>query len=285
MNWNWSSTTHTNSDSTAQPALPFETQRWAKTPSRRARSSPTPLDLVDLPACMDNQRRDHARLRRLLELLETLLGSVNQATADISFNSVRLALRASRRADLVETLLHFSGEMSPLAPASDVVLPRRTAQLPEQAPHRVPQQVDIAGSARRSRPQTNHSARATAPSFFFATAWPLSTTNRPISDRSRGSTDTHCPAIRIVLRERTVAQELAHRSMLIHKLMDTVKVTTKTLFEDTHHQDTLHPRTSHVAIGARQNVPSNSGSFSRVSSCEYRCWRPRRTAGMSSRDL
>ena len=38
--------------------------------------------------------------------------------------------------------------------------------------------------------------------------------------------------------------------------METVKVTTKTLFEDTHHQDPpqLHPRTSHVAIGARQNV-------------------------------
>ena len=53
-----------------------------------------------------------------------------------------------------------------------------------------------------------------------------------------------------------MAQELAHRSMLIHKLMDTVKVTTKTLFEDTHHQDPpqLHPRTPHVAIGARQNV-------------------------------
>ena len=59
-----------------------------------------------------------------------------------------------------------------------------------------------------------------------------------------------------VLRERTVVQELADRSMLIHKLMDTVKVTTKPLFEDTHHQDPpqLHPRTSHVAIGARQNV-------------------------------
>ena len=53
-----------------------------------------------------------------------------------------------------------------------------------------------------------------------------------------------------------MAQELADRSMLIHKLMDTVKVTTQTLFEDTHHQDPpqLHPRTSHVAIGARQNV-------------------------------
>ena len=53
-----------------------------------------------------------------------------------------------------------------------------------------------------------------------------------------------------------MAQELANRSMLIHKLMETVKVTTKTLFEDTHHQDPpqLHPRTSHVAIGARQNV-------------------------------
>ena len=53
-----------------------------------------------------------------------------------------------------------------------------------------------------------------------------------------------------------MAQELAHRSMLVYKLMETVKVTTKTLFEDTHHQDPpqLHPRTSHVAIGARQNV-------------------------------
>ena len=38
--------------------------------------------------------------------------------------------------------------------------------------------------------------------------------------------------------------------------METVKVTTKTLFEDTHHHDPpqLHPRTTHVAIGARQNV-------------------------------
>ena len=44
--------------------------------------------------------------------------------------------------------------------------------------------------------------------------------------------------------------------MLVHKLMDTIKVTTKTLFEDTHHQDPpqLHPRASHVAIGVRQNV-------------------------------
>ena len=107
----------------------------------------TPLHLVYLPACMGNQRLDHARLRHtcLLQLLETLLGSVDQVTAtfEIGFDSVRLALRASRRADLVETLLHLLGEMSPLAPASDVVLPRRSAQLPEQAPHRVPQQVDI----------------------------------------------------------------------------------------------------------------------------------------------
>ena len=58
------------------------------------------------------------------------------------------------------------------------------------------------------------------------------------------------------MRERTVTQELAHRSMLIHKLLETVEVTTKTLFEDTHHQDPpqLHPRTAHVAIGARQNM-------------------------------
>ena len=107
----------------------------------------TPLDLVHLPTSMGNQRLDRDRLRHtcLLQLLATLLGSTDQvpATFEIGFDSVGLALRASRRADLVETLLHPLREMSPLAPACDVVLLRRTAQLPQQAPHRVPQQVDI----------------------------------------------------------------------------------------------------------------------------------------------
>ena len=79
-----------------------------------------------------------------------------------------------------------------------------------------------------------------------------------------------------------MAQELANRSMLIHKLMETVKVTTKTLFEDTHHQDPpqLHPRTSHVAIGARQNVLLQqreqllAGLFVRIQMLETKeyCW-------------
>ena len=67
-------------------------------------------------------------------------GSTRQSAKQ---HSVRPALRASRRADLVETPLHPLREMSPLAPACDVVLLRRTAQLPQQAPHRVPQQIDI----------------------------------------------------------------------------------------------------------------------------------------------
>ena len=77
--------------------------------------------------------------------LQLSLGSTDQvpATFEIGFDSVRPALRASRRADLVETPLHLLREMSPLAPAPEVVLPRRMAQLPEQAPHRVPQQVDV----------------------------------------------------------------------------------------------------------------------------------------------
>ena len=74
----------------------------------------TPLHLVYLPGCVGNQRLDRDGLRHtcLLQLLETLLGSVDQVTAtfEIGFDSVRLALRASRRADLVETLLHLLGD-------------------------------------------------------------------------------------------------------------------------------------------------------------------------------
>ena len=71
----------------------------------------TPLDLVHLPTRMGNQSLNGGGLRNTcgLQLLATVLGSTDQVTAtfEIGFDSVRPALRASRRADLVETPLHL----------------------------------------------------------------------------------------------------------------------------------------------------------------------------------
>ena len=182
--------------------------------------------------------------------------------------------------------------MTPLPPALDRVLPRRMPQFPQQAPHRVPQQVDIGRVVHvRLDHNESHRPRNCSPRLFLATAWPLSTTSRPISDRSSGVIKYTLSMIvlqlvAVALRKRTVAQELADRAMLVHKLLETVKVTTKTLLQNTHYQNPpqLHPRTPHFAIRPRQYLLlQQRKQLLRVSSCEYRCWRPSRTAGMSSR--
>ena len=123
----------------------FHPSLFAEYPSARPQNT-----LLRLPECVTHPatlgHRQNTTNNRFIPAPNKIWPcSVDQVTAtfEIGFDSVRLALRASRRADLVETLLHLFGEMSPLAPASDVVLPRRSAQLPEQAPHRGPQQVDI----------------------------------------------------------------------------------------------------------------------------------------------
>ena len=100
----------------------------------------TPLDLVHLPTRMGNQSLNGGGLRNtcVLQLVATLLGSTDQvaATFEIGFDSVRPALRASRRADLVETPLHLLREMSPLAPAPEVVL-RFAARPNSRSKHRI----------------------------------------------------------------------------------------------------------------------------------------------------
>ena len=77
--------------------------------------------------------------------------------------------------------------MPPLAPAADRVPTGRPPGLPQQATHRVPQQVDV----RRVVNAGLDHERVTSPAqwlarLFFATLWPLSTTSRPTADNSSG---------------------------------------------------------------------------------------------------
>ena len=148
--------------------------------------------------------------------------------------------------------------MPPLA-APDVVLPRRMAQLPE-----TPLASHSRLTSARQVSTTNESQRPRNGSRLLRPR----TTNLLVGGQQIHIVDDRLKLVGYRLA-RTHRGPGTREPFDVDSLMETVKVTTKTLFEDTHHQDPpqLHPRTSHGDCPAECAPP-----FWRVSSCEYRCW-------------
>ena len=115
----------------------------------RLATQKTSLHLVNLPPGVSDEAGDRAAARfphaLVPQSVERGLCSLNQrpAARQIRLHPLRMPLRSPRRAHLVEQFLDLPRQMAPLTPAAHRVLLGRPPRLPQQATHRIPQQVDV----------------------------------------------------------------------------------------------------------------------------------------------
>ena len=115
----------------------------------RLTTQKTPLHLLNLPPRMSDKACDGAtgEFRHALvpQRVERFLCSLNQrpAALHIRLHPLRMPLRPPRRAHLVEQFLDLATQIPPLTPAAHRMFLSRPPRLPQQTPHRVPQQVDV----------------------------------------------------------------------------------------------------------------------------------------------
>ena len=142
------------------------------------------------------------------------------------------------------------------------MLPRRPSRLPQQAPHRVPQQADVRRVVHvgldheRVTPAAQWLAR-----LFFSDLVPTLHYQLPHRRQQLGGQQGHVVHHSLVLVTRpvaeiTVPQERAYRLVMVRQVVQTVEVTAQALLENAQHQDLpqLHPRTPDRAVGLRHDM-------------------------------
>ena len=234
----------------------------------RLTTQKTPLHLVNLPPRMSDKACDGAtgEFRRALvpQRVERCLCSLNQrpAALHIRLHPLRMPLCPPRRAHLVEQFLDLAAQIPPLTPAAHRMFLSRPPRLPQQAPHRVPQQVDVGRimhvgfDHERITPPAQWLAR-----LFFGDLVTALHHQAPHRRQQLGRQQRHVVDHRLVLvmrlvTEVAVAQERAYRIVVVRQFMNTVEVATQPLLQDPKHQNLpqLHSRTPDRAVGLRKNM-------------------------------
>ena len=209
----------------------------------------TALDLVDLAPGMRDKALDGLTGACRNALVPKRVGGrgrpLDQSTAalEIRLNPLRTALRPTRGTHPVEQFPDVPRQMAPLPPTADRMLHRRPARLPNQTPHRVPQQVHV----RRVVHVRLHHERVTPPAqwlsrLFFcdlvaALHHQLSHRRQQIRRQQRHVVSNRLTLVIRLVAEVAVSQERPHLPVMVRKVVKTVEVAAQALLEDPQHED------------------------------------------------
>ena len=142
------------------------------------------------------------------------------------------------------------------------MLHRRPARLPNQTPHRVPQQVHV----RRVVHVRFHHERVTPPAQWLSRLFScdlvaalhhqLSHRRQQIRRQQRHVVSNRLALVIRLVAEVAVSQERPHLPVMVRKVVKTVEVAAQALLEDPQHEDRPqgHPRTPHRMVHLRLNM-------------------------------
>ena len=225
----------------------------------------TALDLVDLAPGMRDKALDGftgaCRNPLVPKRVDGRARPLDQSTAalQIRLNPLRTALRPARGTHPVEQFPDLPRQMAPLAPTANRMLHRHPTRLPNQTPHRVPQQVHV----RRVVHVRLHHERVTPPAQWLARLFfcdLVAALHHQLSHRRQQTRrqQRHVVPNRLTLVIRLVAkvavpQERPHLLVMVRKVVKTVEVAARPCLR------TPNTRIGHKAIPGRPTVWSTSG--------------------------
>ncbi len=163
----------------------------------------------------------------------------------------------------VEQVPHATRVVGGLPPARQAMRLRHPGRLPDQAPHRVPQQTDV----RRVVHVGFHHERVHAPlqrRTRLLSGHPVAALRHQTTDlaqqlRTQQLHVVHhgLEVVLLLARNARMPQEPAQRPVLVHQLVNPVVVAAETLLDHAHHQNPphLHARTPRPPVAVRRNVP------------------------------